>query len=117
MATAQDSTDDTVDAVLDMERMLTIARTIVWMLLLLEMAVPPAPRFRAMQLLRFCLRGSSGNSELGWELGFGTHFWNGNWDSSLQTCAEILQICTMVQGIDGSRDLHTNREEDETCTR
>ena len=64
--------------------------------------VPPAPRFRAMQLLRFCLRGSSGNSELGWELGFGTHFWDGNWDSFLQTCAEILQLCTLLQGVDGA---------------
>ena len=39
---------------------------------------------------------------LGWEMGFGTHFWDGNWNSSLQTCAEILQLCTLLQGVDGA---------------
>ena len=40
---ARDGKDDSVDAAQDMERMLTIARTIMWMLLVLEMACPTCP--------------------------------------------------------------------------
>ena len=43
MTTARDSKDDTVDAAQNIARMLTMARTIVWMLLLLEMACPTCP--------------------------------------------------------------------------
>ena len=110
LATAQDSTDDTVDAVLDMERMLTIARTIVWMLLL-EMACPTCPALpcnAAAPLLperkqwEFWIGMGIGiwDSFLGWELGL-----------VFANMCRNFAIMHSVARRRWGRDLHTNREE------
>ena len=94
LATAQDSTDDTVDDVLDMERMLTIARTIVWMLLLLEMACPTLSHLPRASVRCSC-------SASAWEEAVGILNWDGNWDLGLifgmgigtRFCKHVQKFC------------------------